>query len=412
MEMSDDGGNNAPLEQPEPDYAELFKEFVAQSVRVTLAEIPADALFLDEEVRQRVMHVLSFALNLVAVWPATRELLLKIAPQMEKAGHRDDWIPYLRRATQLSDQVQDENASADLYIQLGFLHQLRNRFNDAEACYHLSALRATAHGDLGKQARALNQQAFIAWMQGDGERAAQLANTALALLPETDVRQATGFVVLGWLAFDRQNLTVAETYFANALALWQAQGDQRQIARRLRDLANVRQLQKRDEAAITLYEQAMALFEKVNDPFEAAVTKMNFGIFFIQRHQCQEAIALFISAESTFRYLHDDLHLAINSNNLGIAYRDAGHYDQAIIAFERGIELCRSLNRTDWLVNMMDELGMTQVAAGNSVKAHELFQKALHHLQSVKKGSGYQYLSETLIAHLQLASSKICGGFG
>ncbi len=407
MGLNDDGANNAASAQPEPDYAELFKEFVTQSVQATLEEIPDSALFLDEEVRQRVMHVLSYALSLVEAWPDTSKLLLKIASQMEKAGHRDDWIPYLRRGTQLSETARDTLTSANLHIQLGFLYQLRNRLEEADYCYHFSTLYFAALGDFSNQARALNQQAFVAWMQGNTEKAKQLANTALKLLPKTDVHQATGFVTLGWLAFDRQDLAMADSYFTQALTLWEIHGDKRQIARRLRELANVRQLQGHDEESIAYYERAIALFKELNDMFEQAVTEMNLGIFFLRHRSVEEAIELFRGAESIFRHFNDEMHLAINANNLGIAYREAKQFDYAISVLEKGIAHCHLLNRIDWLVDMIDELGMTQLAAGNPFKAYKLFQQAQLHLQSAEKQLTYPHLTETIATHLQLVSSQI-----
>lgn len=407
MTSENRGNRSSPEDNPLPNYPALFQQYIRRSVAAARQTVESNPAVLLTEVCERALHVLSFALLVPEAWPDTRDLLLLMAPHLEKAGHREDWIPYLVKGVQQSQTLGDNRATAELNIQLGFLYQLCNRFYDADQCFSNSAACFNELDDLKNKARAFNQQAFVAWLQGHYDKARRLANEALILLPEEDVRQATGYVVLGWLAFDGQNLTQAETYFAQALTLWKAQGEQRQIARRLRDLANVLQLQGRDEEAVILYEQAIGQFKEINDAFEQAVTKMNLGIFYLLHHQSEKAITLFTNAESVFRQVHDQLHLTIISNNLGIAYRELGQFDSAEAVLKRGIDLCCLLNRTDWLVTMIDEMGMTYLAAGRPSEALQQFQQALQQLEFMANEPSYQQLIETVAGHFQLALSQI-----
>ena len=60
-----------------PDYVALFVEYVLRSVQAAFTRVQQDDTpVLEEETRERALHVLSFALRLPAAWSQTRDLLL------------------------------------------------------------------------------------------------------------------------------------------------------------------------------------------------------------------------------------------------------------------------------------------------------------------------------------------------
>ena len=400
--MSTENPGDGDVPAPLPDYPDLFRQYVARSVAITYAAVAADPITLADEIRTQALHVLSFALRLAEAWPATRDLLLLLAPKMEKAGYRDDWIPYLKMGLQQSHVLGDTTVMAELNLQVGLLYQLRAQLAQAYHYYQASAICFATTGDTHNQARALNQQAFVAWLQRRHAEALQLTDVTLQLLPENDVRRATGYVVRGWIAIDNHDFEVAERYFTQALQLWQAQGDQRQIARRLRDLADVLQLQEHYQAAIDYYTQAIDLFTGIQDRFELAVTQINLGVIYLLHQQMEKALRCFAATESVFRQLQDHLNLANVYTNQGIAYRNLGQFTRSIAVLHKSIELFVNLNRTDRQVNALDELGMSYLAAGKVSEATVSLEQALTCLQKMEKEPGYRQQWEAVHAHLQL----------
>lgn len=51
-----------------------------------------------------------------------RALLLTLAPKMEQAGFRQDWLSYLARRLDQAHSLEDRRAEAELNLQVGYLH--------------------------------------------------------------------------------------------------------------------------------------------------------------------------------------------------------------------------------------------------------------------------------------------------
>jgi tetratricopeptide (TPR) repeat protein len=391
----------------QPDsFPTLFKTYVVRSVQATLVRVNAETHILPEEGRERALHVLTYAFELPEAWPYTRELLLALAPKMEQAGHRDDWIPYLEEGVRLSQHCDDRLAEANLRLSVGELLRLRSQFDRARQWLDASIAIFTAVGERHGQARTLNQLAFVAWQQHHLDEAKDLAQRALTLLDEGDPERATCFSRLGLVAIDRQQWEEAERYHRAALQIRQAQGNQRQIAWSLQNLGYALRGQGKYTEAITCYKQAIAILEEIQDTANHAIAQMNLGIACWLAGQLDTALEMYSLSESTSRKLQDTYNLAKIFNNKGLVYRDLGDWIQAESAFVTSIALHEAVGDFNLRLESLDELGVVYLGQGEYDKASTCFAVALTELPQIAGSPTYNYLAEVLPIHLAQARQQ------
>ena len=123
-----------------------FQHYLARNLRYLTQLVASAEPLPDEALRVQAMHSLSYAFGLPDLWPVTRQLLLTLAPKMEQAGHRSDWLVYLAQATQVSEQQQDWETAAECYLQRGLLHRLLTGYNAVLPSFSRSRLGAIKHG--------------------------------------------------------------------------------------------------------------------------------------------------------------------------------------------------------------------------------------------------------------------------
>ena len=85
----------------------MFQDYIRAGVQASLARVQAVEHTLPELDRQQAWHLLSFALDLPEVWDETRALLLALAPKMEQAGFRMEWLVYLMEGHRRSQTYAD-----------------------------------------------------------------------------------------------------------------------------------------------------------------------------------------------------------------------------------------------------------------------------------------------------------------
>ncbi len=405
MNTSDVPGNQS---SDGDDYQQLFSEFVAQSVSATLALFDPAAVALTAEERDRLLHVLSYALHLDAAWAETRILLLQVAPKMEQAGHRDDWIPYLASGVDLSRQQHDRLAEAELSLYIGELFRLLSKFDLARVWLDGSIAGFTALGANQGQARALNQLAFVAWQQHYYAEAAALAQTALTLLDENDPERATCFSRLGLVAIDRQQWEEAERYHRDALQICQVQGDQRKFAWSLQNLGYALRGQSRYIEAIDCYQQAITILEAVQDLANCATVQMNLGIVYSLDGRPAEALKLYAQAEHTFRQQHNTHNLAKVLVSKGIDALALQDWMQAENAFATSAVLFQEIGDVSLRLDALDGLGLVYLGQGQHERAMMIFTVVAAELPHITGTYTYEHLVKVL--PMQIAETKQMGG--
>jgi tetratricopeptide (TPR) repeat protein len=380
--------------------AHFFRHAAARIARYSLGQIEQCNVALAEPVRIQALHILTYALQLEGQWLLARDLLLRLADKLEHSSYRAGWLPLLEQGLHLSQQHQDAKTTAELHLRIGYLLQLSGQFE--AACTHYAA-GATTFAQVGqpeRRARVLNRYAYTARQQQKPTQAWQLVQEALALVADDHPEQGNAYLVRGWLAVDERHWQAACADFAKAVAILRRNGTPYQLACALRDLAVPLHMLQRDEEAISVFQQAAALFGQLDNHFQQAVVKMNCGIIHLAQ---QPALALdfFAGAEPIFRQLHDQENLGKLYLNQGLAYRVAGKLHRSTHLLQASISLFEQIGNPDWLANAVDELGVTFLQLGETQQAITTFQEALTILSTAPEPTSYR--RNQIARHLQTA---------
>lgn len=358
---------------------------------------------LSDEVRTQALHTLSYAMAERDLWPLVRELLLALAPKMELGGHREDWLPYLTQWLDQSRLMADLSAMAECHLQLGLIYRLLSNFGAAREQLVASIALAQESGERRQQARALNELAWLEQLQEEYTVAEEHVQQALRLLDGDDPEVATCYRVQGMIACGYKDWQQAEQLHRHALKRFEQQGDLRRTAWSLQNLAYALREQNNYEEVFSLYFQAIALLEKLNDKCNWAIVKTNLGIAYYHVGKYDLSVTCYQEAESVATGMNDRFHFARICTNLGLVYLSQQEYNKASHAFKQSILLHSELGNTRLSVNAEDGLIMVLLAQSKYHEAIEVAQNALAKLEQIQGSPGYDYLLSSLQFHLKQA---------
>jgi len=358
-------------------YPALFREYVLRSAQQNLTSLQFEPTKREWTTLERAIHSLSFALELDAGWPISRELLLTLSPELERAGLRDEWAPYLERGIHRSIKREEWTTAAELLLQLGLLHQLVGEYEEAVENYAHAINYSEQANDKQLHARSLNWLAFQLYLLNDYDQATELVTTAQKMLDETDVARVGGYRVLGRIAFNREKWAEAEQHFRNMYQLCLATGKKRKIAHALRDLGPALQAQGKFEEAISCQKNAMKLFHVVSDSLQEAVTSMNLGTAYFLMGQDTKALEYYQESAPLFRENNDNLHLAIAYHNIGYMLMEQGSLDVAEDYYQRSIRIRTGLHDNRGLIESIQDLGKIYLRKHDYRQATEKFRQVL-----------------------------------
>lgn len=304
--------------------------------------------------RRWALHTLDVALRTPGAWPAVRPLTLALAPKMEQAGHRQEWIRLLKLAHAYSTAQHEGVTTATLALQLGVLHRLIAQYETGYRYLQESAGRFAQLGLPNEQARALNQQAYLCRMMNRHTEATQFADQALTLLKDDPGEQSYSYFVKGIVALDGRDWPAAIQWYKRSLALRQQVGDRRKLAWGYGNLASALRSGGRYDEAMRAFHQAITLYQEVDDPHQQAITEMNLANLHLLQNQPHQALALYHRAEPLFRQMGDAWHLAAIALNMGMALRSLERWPDAEDAFRTSIDQWARLGN---IRNQADALG-------------------------------------------------------
>ncbi len=388
-----------PTMQPQT----LFTNYIIAGITALLARVRAAAYIVPEADRQQAWHLLSFGLKLDDAWPVTRDLLLALAPKMELAGFREEWIPYLVKGIQCAQKVGDDLVAAECELQIGMLYRLMSRLEEAEHWTTASVKRFVEHMDAQGQARAFNELAWLEQLQRRYAEATCHVEQALAILNELDPERAMCYRVQGMIAIGQGRFQDAERYHRKALAGFEAQKDYRKTAWGLQNIAYTLREIKDFEQAIPLYQKAEVILKEINDSYHWAVVNLNLGITLYHAGKSENALVPYNNAQNVFSRMQNKLSLAHTHSNLGLCYIAQQQYELAENAFQTAMTIFAEIHEQGWLVNSMDGLAMTYIATKQYQKAISVLEQACKMLPAIAETLNYKYLCDSLAEHWQIA---------
>lgn len=386
-------------------YIARFHRYLRRALGQLAARMGPENEPLSNELRERPWHLLDYALNLPLptlpeIWQLARDLLLSLAPRMEREGFRREWLPYLERGIDVCRQLGDRQTEARLALAIGRIHRLRGDYGAANQWLTSSAAIFQQLANPAGRAQALNQLAYVARLQNEFDQARAFVDEAFRLLDDEDPERAGSHWVLGTMANAVMDWEAAERHHYAALEIWQAAGDRQRAAWSLQNLGNtLRGAGRYTDAAATI-QQAIVLLGELNDPVNQAIARMNRGIVHIYDQDPAQALALFHLAEPVFRQVGDQLHLAMVYTNMTIVERDLGHFEAAEQSGRHAIHYSEIIGDLKMVANALDELGLVLLAQDKRAEANALFEQGLAIIRRVPADPFQQMVTQSLTTHL------------
>lgn len=394
---------NSVMTKP-TDFPAFFRAALVRSVRASADEVTAlGHAPLPDEMRARALHLLSFAFNLPEAWPPARDLLIALAPQMERAGHREDWMRYLERAIAQSRAYDDTAAEGELRLQLGFLYQLLGQLDVAVSQLRASMECFAAAQRLRDQARAMNRLAYVCNLQRNFSEVQTLTARALEMLEPDDPECGASHVAMGHAALDQRDWRCAEEHFRRSIVYAEQQEDSRLLAKRLNALGIALIRLHGFEEAMDCYQRAISAYEQLGDRVEQAVATVNVGVLYVEVAEYVSAIQSYEEAKPVLHAVRDTLHLAMLYNNQGYAYRLLEEYPLAIRAYQRSIAYWQRIGDVASLTNTLDGLGVVYTKCAQLDEAVVTFRDALAGLEQIRHDPLYEHLRTMVQEHLDEA---------
>jgi tetratricopeptide (TPR) repeat protein len=388
------------------NYPDIFRTYIMRSAEYILERVQQATASLPTDDRKLALHTLSFTLKLDEAWPLTRKLLLIMAPKMEQAGYRNEWIVYLESALERCQQLGDTKAEAELRFHLGVLYHYQAKYDEARSQLENSAAHFEQLGNLHHQARALNRLAGVARLQSHLNEATHLALKALKLSEGIKGEQAYSYLMQGNIAFNQRDWQKASHFFGKSLALWKETNDERMIAWSLTNLGGALWALTKYDDAIDCYEKAINLFERIQDPVHLAVARMNLGNVYLKLDYFDRSIDSYLKAEQTFRKTTNYLYLAMVNNNKGMTYQNLRQWQKAKQAYLFSISQWQQIGNISEIVNVYDNLGLVYHEQALYDKAIATFQKALDVLKEIKDHPSYNHLLTLVTKHLHAVQAQ------
>ncbi len=266
-----------------------------------------------------------------------------------------------------------------LYMERGRICQETGRFDQAEADFGAAGKLAEQLNDKDNQACALNHQSYLQFQRGDFGGAAAIAQQALDLSSKARLSSeiAAGF-------FNKANALRNQGCYSEAIELYEQAAA---IFERLDDQTRLADCLNRMGAALyrpggfargyELVERALAIRRRLDDKVGIAYSLVNMsalcnyqGQFARSRQAAQEALEI---ARAIGDPYGEDAALC----NLGITLVEQGFFDQAIASFERALQIARSIGDRALEPEALVYLGRAFHLVGDVERARNSFEDAL-----------------------------------
>jgi len=371
------------LDDPTGTYAVDFRQIVLRSVRASLAQVrQLDGALLPDKLQRRALTALDYGLDLPAAWEPTRDLLLLLAPLLERATQRYHWLTFLQRGLAYSRTITDWSTEGALASEIGLLLQRLGELAEARTYLEQACARLRLVKPNPALVTALGRLAELARIQRDYAECDRFINEVLARTTPDSGEAAYVYFVRGKAAFDQAQLGVAEQCFRQALAIWSPR-DPRRAALCIQNLGRIAWQRQQYTAAIQAFEEALVIFKEHQDQGNRAVVKMNLGVVYWEIGQVTAALRYYEQASAIFRESNHLLYLAMVYNNCGLAHSTLRQWRQAEEDYHLSIALWAKLGDQQSGLDPAIGLGVVYTQQARLPEALALFATTAQQLQSI-----------------------------
>jgi len=335
-----------------------------------LPEHQSDVAAMDRE-RDPLLRAIGFALELGApAWPAVYELILTLAPWMERRGYWDQWDTILKQAVAAAGQLAAPDKHTNLLgLTARFLYR-QSRFPESVAAYRRVIRLARQIDDRFNEARACTNLGFYFVERGHWHRAEVLCCHALDIFAQLDHQHGLAHTEshLGSLYFFQGKWDQAQPHIERACALWQAMGDQHGLMYGLMNLGVLHSQREQPEQALVYLNQALEYATRTGEVTVTGKILMNLGVAYRLNGEPEKAEEYGRRAEEIHRHYSNQNELGRVWQNLGLACLDQQKWAEARRYLEQSLTTRRRLNHQYGEIQSLTALLEYELARGHRAR--------------------------------------------
>ncbi len=195
----------------------------------------------------------------------------------------------------------------------------------------------------------------------------------------------------------------AEAYGA-AAQIQERLGDQRGLAKALRNLAIVQAVMGQRDTAEKTLDRAKGLLEAIGDQASVADLHNDRGVVAEERGDFAAALAAYKEALAIRRRLDDPVLIAESLDNVGFASYQLGSFDDALVYWQQALDLYRKIDDRRGTLHVEQSIGLLDIAQGHFASAEERLQATL------RKAEDAQLPEEVAAGQITLADLYLVQG--
>jgi DNA-binding SARP family transcriptional activator len=362
-----------------------------------IAGAEAAALYANDEAIHYFERVL-------VLRPATT-LWRQLGDVQKRIGQWEKAETAYRQALALSQSANAAYEQACANLALGKLLVARGDYDAAEVCLRQAENTFHQHDNQSELADTVNNQAIIAYRQGDYATALEKYKVAAQI--DESLGDKHGMVIrlgnMGLVHLMQSKLDQAQNLLEQSLQLARELDHKEYIANRLGNLGVVASNRGDYDGALHLYQQAVAIDQELGHTQSVARNVGNMGVEYYWKGDYQQAIAQWHQALAMEQEMGNRRGEARLLGNLGEVYQAFGHFAPAERYLALALQMDLAAEHRDAVARHTGNLAVVY-------QRQELWQQAAQWVQPaiviMRQLNDLKHLSENLYTAAQLAYHK------
>lgn len=309
---------------------------------------------------------------------ARAEELFHQSKEMKEPGTFSSRESKLHEAAQLWDQTGNQGRQADALRLLGDLYAQRDQYRNslqvrhrAKSLYHRSR-RFVDEGilanDIGTSYVEISELdlAYKSYTEAQmlGKRSGNVYVATAALYN------------LGYMSW-RQGKSAEALERLEQARLASKSLDPVQEGKALRALGGVFSDAGKADLAIIKFREALAIFDRLENDEQKAITLTQMGNAYIKRRDPKQAQEFYQKAFKIQQRIQDESNLLVTLNGMGLAHLNQDRHQEALEFFLRSLQLASKKDNLAQEAGVWTNLGWTYFELGREVDAYSAYEQAL-----------------------------------
>jgi predicted ATPase/Tfp pilus assembly protein PilF len=181
----------------------------------------------------------------------------------------------------------------------------------------------------------------------------------------------------GWMAEAQGDYEKAEELYEESLALYERLGDRGAVASNLENLGSVATFRGDDERAKELVEKSLTIFQEQEDERGVARALNTLGASAASKGELGRAVAWFEEALTSARKRGDAQVIAVSLDNLGFATLLSGDWERATAWLEESLAIVREVGDTLDIAIVLINAAFAALMNGDYKRVTELIEESL-----------------------------------